>query len=137
MRRMIACSLGIPTTSVRRSVEAFDRVGGMQLRPMCRGEAHVGQHVGLRFIHHGGQFRHARAELVGDLAPWRLSGLGVVLGERGGDEGGDHTAALFAGVGQDVAHEMDAAALPGGAEHAFDGGFQSLVSIGDDELHAA
>ncbi len=41
---------------------------------------------------------------------------GVVLGEGGGDEGGDDAAAALSGMGERVAHEVDAAALPGGAE---------------------
>ena len=41
-------------------------------------------------------------------------GLGVVLGEGGGDEGGDDAPAALAGMRQHVAHEVDAAALPGG-----------------------
>jgi len=38
----------------------------------------------------------------------RRCGYGIVLGESGGDEGGDHTAALAAGMRQHVAHEVDA-----------------------------
>src|SRR5690606_30476078 len=46
------------------------------------------------------------------------------------------TSAL-ARVGENVPHEVDAAALPGGAEHLGDGGLQSLMRVGDDELHPA
>lgn len=44
---------------------------------------------------------------------------------------------LLPGMGQDVAHEVDAAALPGGGEDLGDGGLDALVGIGDDELDAA
>ena len=36
-----------------------------------------------------------------------------------------------------VAGEVHPAALPGGAEHARDGGLDALVGVGDDEFHAA
>jgi hypothetical protein len=39
------------------------------------------------------------------------------LSKGGADHGGDHLALAFVGMGQRVAHEMDPAALPGGAEH--------------------
>jgi hypothetical protein len=40
-------------------------------------------------------------------------------------------------MGERVAHEVDAAALPGGAEHARDGGLDAFAGVGDDELDAA
>jgi hypothetical protein len=40
-------------------------------------------------------------------------------------------------MGQDVAHEVDAAALPGGGEDLGDGGLDALVGIGDHQLDAA
>jgi hypothetical protein len=64
------------------------------------GEAHVGQHVVLDLVHEGGELGHLGAELVGDLAPLGAGGLGVLLGKRGCDEGGDDAAALAAGVGR-------------------------------------
>ena len=45
-----------------------------------------------------------------------VSQLGILLGKRGGDEGGDDTPALLAGVGQHIAHKVHAAALPGGVQ---------------------
>ena len=64
-------------------------------------------------------------------------GLGVVLGEGGGDEGRDDAPAALAGMGQGVAHEVDAAALPGGVEHLGDGGLDAFVGVGDHQLDAA
>lgn len=85
-RRVMAFSLGkMPTTSVRR-----------------RG-AHIGQHVGLDRVHHGGALGYLRPELVGNLAPLHLGGLGVPLGEGDGDQGDDHAVALAAGMRQQVA----------------------------------
>ncbi len=67
----------------------------------------------------------------------RLGGLCVVLGEGSGEEGGDHAAALLAGMGQHIAYEVHAAALPGCVEDVGDGGFQPLVGIGNDQLDPA
>jgi hypothetical protein len=39
-------------------------------------------------------------------------------------------------MGERVAHPVDAAALPGGAEDAGDRRLEPLMGIGDDELHA-
>lgn len=49
----------------------------------------------------------------------------------------DFTAAALAGVGENVAHEVDPAALPGRAEHLGDGGLQAFVGVGDDQLDAS
>ena len=38
---------------------------------------------------------------------------------------------------QGVAHEVDAAALPGGAQHLGGGGLEAFVGVRDDELDAA
>ena len=40
-------------------------------------------------------------------------------------------------MGEHVAHEVHAAALPGGVQHLGDGGLQALVGVGDDQLDAA
>lgn len=45
-------------------------------------------------------------------------------------------APALASMGQGVALEVDAAALPSGAENLRDGGFDALMSIADDQLHA-
>jgi hypothetical protein len=86
----------------------LDGVGGVQLGAVLGREAHVGEHVGLGLVHQGGQLRDLGPELIGDAAPLLLCRLGVVLGEGGGDEGGDHAAAATTCVSQDVAHEVDA-----------------------------
>ena len=59
-----------------------------------------------------------------------------VLGEGGADPGGDDAPLGFAFVGQGVAHEMYAAALPGSAEHLGDRCVQTLVRVGDHQLGA-
>ena len=73
-------------------------------------ESHVGEHVGFALVHQGGQLGQRRPELIGDLAPLALGGLGVVLSEGGGDEGRDHALPVLAGMGQGVAGEVYAGA---------------------------
>ena len=72
----------------------------MQLGAMCRREVHVGENVVLGLVHEGRELRRLGPELVGDLAPLGLGAVCVVLGEGGGDEGGDDAPALAAGMGQ-------------------------------------
>ncbi len=88
------------------AVETLERIGGVKLRPMVLGEGHVGQHVGLGVVHHRGKLGHLGSELVGDLAPLGPRGRGVVLGEGGGNEGGDDAPAIAPGMGEDVAHAL-------------------------------
>ena len=44
-------------------------------------------------------------------------------------------AALAACMGEYIAHEVDAAALPSGVEHLGDGAFDALMGVRDDELN--
>ena len=118
-------------------VDPFDRVGRMQLLAVLLGEANVGEDVVLGFVHQGGELGDLGPELVGDLTPLDLRAVGVLLGEGGGDEGGDDAPTLAAGMGQQVAGEVHAASLPGGAEDPGRGGLQALVVVGDHQLHAA
>src|SRR5262249_11606000 len=104
-------------TALDLAIEALEGIGGMQLRAMGGGEGHVGEDVGLGLVHQGSEFGHAGPKLVGDQAPLCFGGAGIVLGKGGTDEGRDDTAALLAGMGQDIAHEVDAAALPAGVEN--------------------
>ena len=104
--RVMAASLGkIPTTLVRRLTSAWSRsIGfvGVQFLAVLPGEAHVGEDVVLGFVRENCQLGHLGPELVGDLAPLDLRAVGVLLGEGGGDEGGDDAPALAAGMGQQV-----------------------------------
>ena len=82
------------------AMKAFERVGRMQLGAMCRREVHVGENVVLGLVHEGRELRRLGPELVGDLAPLGARGPGVLLGEGGGDEGGDDAPVLATGMGQ-------------------------------------
>jgi hypothetical protein len=74
------------------------------------------------------------ADLIGDAAPLRAVGLGRLQRKGGGNEGGDDAPSTLASMGQNIAHEVDAAAPPGCAQHLCDGGLDAFVRIGDDEL---
>jgi hypothetical protein len=54
------------------------QLGAVRLR-----KAHIGQHVGLHVIHHGGELGRFGARLVGDLAPLCAGTDGIFLGRRG------------------------------------------------------
>jgi hypothetical protein len=137
--RVIAASLGkMPITSVRRLISPIGLsmgLVGVQLGTVLGREAHVGEHVGLGLVHQGGQLGDLGPELVGDAAPLLLCRLNVVLGEGGGDEGRDNPSATPTSMG--VAHEVDAATLPGGGEDLGYGCLDALMGVKDDELDAA
>ena len=75
-------------------------------------------------------------QLVGDPSPLGARCFGIVLGKRGGNEGGDDAPPALAGMRQRVAHEVHAAALPGGVEHLSDRGLDALMRVGDNQLDA-
>jgi hypothetical protein len=103
---------------------------------MRRREGHVGQHVGLGVVEEAGEFGQLGPQLFGHPSPLGACLVGVVLGKAGGDEGRDHPPAALAGVGQDVAHEGNAAALPGTVHDLGDCRLDALVAVGDHQLDA-
>ena len=50
------------------AIDTFDRVGRVQLGAVFLWEGHIGQHVGLGFIHEVGELWQLGAQLVGELA---------------------------------------------------------------------
>ena len=68
---------------------------------------------------------------------WVLAASGVSCAKAVAMKARDDAASALAGMRQHVAHEVDAAALPGGAEHLGDGGLDALMGVGDDQLDAA
>ena len=119
------------------AVEPLQRIGAVDLGPVILGKAHEGEDIGFGFVHQCGELGHLGPELIGDLAPLGSGHLGILLGEGGGDEGGDDAAALLAGMGQDIAHEVYPAALPGRMQHLGDRCLQPLMRIRDHQLDAA
>jgi hypothetical protein len=63
----MASSLGqMPTTSVRRlifAIETFERIDGVDFRPMIFRATHEGQHIGLCFVHERGELWHFGTQL--------------------------------------------------------------------------
>ncbi len=103
----------------------------MQLDAVLFREGPVCEHVLLSGIHAGTELGPSGAELVGDVTPGLGGGGMIGLEEDLPDRGGNDGVLAFRHVGQRVAHEMDAAALPGGTEDAGDGALQALVGVGD------
>jgi hypothetical protein len=82
------------------AVEPFEAVGGVDLGLVVDGKAHVGEHVGLGFVHEESELWQLGPEMVGDPAPLGLSGVCAVLSEGGRHEGGDDAPAALCGVGE-------------------------------------
>jgi len=72
----------------------------------------VGEDVLLGDIHEPGELWNTRPNLIGDFAPLGLGRVGRFLREDIGDERRDDTAAALAGMGERIAREVNAAALP-------------------------
>lgn len=87
--------------------------------------------------HQLGKFWIARFERIDQLGPVVFRCREGILVEGGSERRSDDRAVLFADAGECVAHEVDAAALDGGAEHLGCGGLQALVIISDDRTGAA
>jgi hypothetical protein len=77
----MASSFGkIPTTSVQPldlAIEAIDRMGAVQLGAVLDRKGHIGEHVGLSFVHEGGELGQLGTGLVGDAAPLKPGRFGV------------------------------------------------------------
>ena len=85
-------------SSLDLAIETLDRIRAVKLGPMLLRECHVGEHVGLGVVHDGGELRHFWPDLVGDGTPLNPGGLGRLLGEGSGDEGGDDPSSALAGM---------------------------------------
>ena len=112
----MASSLGkMPTTSVRRLISPLSRSSGFVEWSLARCPS-------------GRSCRRARPVSASSMKAASLGtfgriwsatraiepgGLRRLLGEGGGDEGGDDAPAALAGMRQRIAHEVNAAALPG------------------------
>jgi hypothetical protein len=119
------------------AVEAFERIGAGDLRPVLLGEGGISQDILSRFIYQFGKFRCRLTQRIGDASPLRMGVLRGLLGEDGLDHGDDCGALLGSDVGRRVAHPVDATPLQGGAENLRGGRTQALVIVGDDQLDTA
>jgi len=68
------------------------------------------------------------------LTPLGAGHFSVFLSEGGGDERGNDTPAVLAGMGQNIAHEVYAATLPGGVQDFGNRRFEPLMGIRDHQL---
>ena len=134
------CLVRKDTDDVRASldlgVQPLDRIGAVQLGAMLGWEGHIGQDVLLGRVHERRQFGELAAHLVRHEAPLGLRRRMVGLGEGRGDEGRDHPAAVLAGMGERIALEVDAAALPGRGQDSSGGGLDALMRIANHQFHA-
>jgi hypothetical protein len=118
------------------AIDSFQRVGAVDLLPVVFGKAHEGEHIGFGLVHQDGKLCHLGSDLIGHLTPLGAGHFSILLGKGGGDEGGNDTPALLAGVRQDVAHEVHAATLPGGVEYLGNRRLEALMRIRDYQLDA-
>jgi hypothetical protein len=137
----MASSLGkMPTTSARCLISRFTRSRGLveaDLWPVLSREVHVGERVLARGVHQGSELRLLLAERVGDDVPL-VDGIdGGLLGEDRPEHRGAGRALLRRGVDERISHPVNAAALVSGVEGPPGGGAQSLVVVGDHQLHPA
>ena len=109
----------------------------MDLRPVVAWKTLVGEHIVLGAAHQFGKLVVAGLKRLDQLGPVLFRRLERVLIEGGPKRRRDDRTVLLADAGQRVAHEMDAAALDGGAQNFGGGGLQPLVVVSDDQAGPA
>jgi hypothetical protein len=92
-------------------VEAFERIGAVQLGAVLGREGHVGQHIVFAVVHQRAKLGPAWPQLVGDVTPGLARGLGVGLQKGLADRRGNHRVLALRHVRQGVAHPMHAGAV--------------------------
>src|ERR1700727_2009517 len=83
------------------------------------------------------EFLEPGPQLIGDVPPDLARDLAVGLDESLADGGGDNRLLRLWHVGQRIAHEVHATALPCRADDPLDGGLQPFVRVRDHKLDAA
>lgn len=84
----------------------------MDLYSMYLGKVEEAQHLVFGADHHRGELRNLRLQLVGSDAPLGVLSLGGLLRKDRIDKRKDHLPLTLVGIGQGVAQEMHATALP-------------------------
>ncbi len=103
---------------------------------MLRRERQIGQHIVLTVGQHHCRLWPALLHGPHHFCDLRLGRLLIPLGEDGAHRRRHHGLVAMGHVGQDVAHEVHPAPLPGCAgQHAGDGFLKSQVSIADHQSH--
>ena len=100
----------------------------MDLRPVVAWKTLVGERIVLGAAHQFGKLVVAGLKRLDQLGPALFRRLERVLIEGGPKRRRDDRTVLLADAGQRVAHEMDAAALDGGRDRNFGGGYCNLRS---------
>lgn len=103
---------------------------------MLSGKGHVGEHVMLSAIHDIGHLRHLRPDLVGDIAPLVLAASGVSWAKAVAMKADTTRRPLFPALARALRTKWKTAPLPSGGEHLRRGCLDTLVRIGDGQLHA-
>ena len=96
-------------------VDPLQRIRGPDLLPVRLGERGEREDFGLGVVHERADLRERGSEPVTDLLPSRDGGSLVWLGEDGAEHRGDHVGLVFGHMGEQVAGEVDSAALVPGA----------------------
>jgi hypothetical protein len=92
-------------------VEVFEPVGAVQFGAALSGEGHLGEGVLLTVVHPRGELGPTAAQLVGEVAPSLVRGVGAGFLEDLADRSGNHGVVALRGVYQGVAHPMHARAI--------------------------
>jgi len=107
-------------------VEAFEGVRRRELAAQLLAKGHEGEPVVLGGVHELGRLIERRPQALGHLAPPAMGIIGGLPRERGADHGGDHRLLRLGHAGEELALDMDAAALGGGTQHLAHGGLEAL-----------
>ena len=102
-----------PTTRARRLISLLTRSSGLvdQIFDQWPGEGGEGEHLGLGVVHQRADLGERGGELVADLSQVAATVGGVGLGEDGAEHRGDHVLVGLGDQGEQVAGEVDPAAL--------------------------
>ena len=74
----------------------------------------IRQHLMFSLVHQCAQFGKTPTKAIGDLPPFSVCFFVCFLRERGADRSRHHQALFLGDMGERIAHEVHAAALPCG-----------------------
>jgi hypothetical protein len=119
------------------AVQALARIGRVQLRPVLPGKVMQASTSGSASSIRAASFGTLGRSRSATRRHCRLALPASFRAKAVATKAETTRRPLLVLMGEGVPHEMNAAALPGGAEHLGDRGLQPLVGIRDDELHPA
>ncbi len=118
-------------------IEPFEGIRRGDLLAVRFGEVHERENIVFCVIEILFELGKFLTELCSDSPPLLMRAFRRFLREYRVDHRDDHLALTLAGVGERVAHEVHAAALPRGCDYFRNRRFESQMRIGNDQLHAA